>query len=127
MDTKQILILIGFAIYYFLRAKGNKDKKVAPKRPQPNQKPPSRQKNLEEILRDLAQQGETPVEQEREPARPTFDYEVPSIEIKEEKKVEKPKESKTVRISLDEGSDQSSEFDLRQAVINDAILNRPWK
>mgnify|MGYP000962057795 CR=1 FL=1 len=130
MDTKQILILIGFAIYYFLRANGNKDKKqkkVAPKRPQSNQKGSSRQKNLEEILRELAQQGETPIEKKKEAPKPAFEYEVPSIEEIEDKKVEEPKETKTTRISLEDDSHESMHFDLRQAVINDAILNRPWE
>ena len=43
------------------------------------------------------------------------------------KKVEEPNETKTTRISLEDDSHESMHFDLRQAVINDAILNRPWE
>ena len=128
MDTKQILILIGFAIYYFLRANGNKDKKqkkAAPKRAQPRPTSAKPQKSLEEILRDLANQGEEVEKPKPKPVPPAYEYEKP---VEQPKPTVKKEYKVTAPLEVHETDEEdSAEFDLKQAVINDAILNRPWK
>lgn len=128
MDAQQILILIGFAIYYFIRANSKKeqDQKVKPKkRPQQRTKP-TPQRSIEDILRDLA--GDQ-VQTERK--KEIF----VEPEVIDEIIVETPTENQPRRVhvestrlttlELDDEEEEESSFDLRQAVINDAILNRP--
>jgi len=131
VDFKQILLLIGIGLYYYLQSR-NKDKKTqkkptrrpGPQAPQTNPTPTSNPKTtLEDILRELVE--------EEPPRKPEPRAKIKHVEI--DKSVRKPKSAETTprskpvkrikRIEVEEID--ASNFDLRQAVINDAILNRP--
>lgn len=130
MGPKQILILIGVAVYYYLRYSSGKDKttKKPVQRPSQPKKQPVSQPSLEELLRNLTNQVEEPVKERKpkkkkvKPAEPIIkevDHHSQKIEsiLREEK-------AQQARIELIEDEDED-DFDLRQAVINDVILNRP--
>ncbi|MBO6516046.1 MAG: hypothetical protein JJ975_05805 [Bacteroidia bacterium] len=157
MDTRQILLLAGLAVYYYLRSQAKKNKKQAEQqrkaaqarereaqRNAPQQQPqqsrpvPQAEKSLEDILRELA--GEAPRQQTPPPA-PTpkprqrakikhieVDQSTPppvSAEVTPRRKHEAPKTTIKRVIEVEEEEREELDFDLRQAVINDAILNRP--
>ncbi len=123
MEFKNILILVGVAVYYYLRARSNSKKNEAN---QKNVKPSpktssSKGRSLEDILREF-QQEVTP-----EPSpNPEQRFEEPIIEKEFVEKSKPIQPVKLVEIEEEEDGDEDS-FDLRQAVINDAILNRPHR
>jgi hypothetical protein len=125
MDTKQILILIGFAIYYFIRSSGKKNKeqqqRAAKQRPQ-NTPAPKPERSIEEILRDLAGETAPKVEKPKYKEVPKKEIVIESATENKPRREHKSEPFKTSQIAED---NDEVEFDLRQAIINDAILNRP--
>ncbi|MCB9262362.1 MAG: hypothetical protein H6607_08315 [Flavobacteriales bacterium] len=128
MDIEKLLPLILIALYYLFGKKSSDEKKKAPKpvaqkRPTASSKP---QKTLEDIIRELSGQ---PEEKESKPAerkkiKHTHEADIP-MESLETKKYVRPRiESKSTRRVMAEEAEEI-DFDLQQAVINDAILNRP--
>lgn len=126
MDTKQILILIGFAIYYLIRSSGSKqkDQKAAPKKRPQKRNPAAPQRSIEDILRDLAGEKESKAEKTI-----TFEPDEPVVEIPTEIQPRRPHPPATPhkRIEVEHDEEEDHGFDLRQAIINDAILNRPYQ
>ena len=125
MELKQILILVGFAIYYFIRSQGNKDKdkKATPKK-RAQQRPDSApQRSIEDILRDLAGESK-PVQREKEIFIEPEKEVVVATENQPRRSHSEPVPTKKMEVEQDD-EDGETTFDLRQAVINDAILNRP--
>lgn len=131
MDIKQILLLVGIGIYYYLKYRsGNKEeqkkpvKRARPKAPPANPTPVDQSKtSLEEILRNLVE--------EEAPRKPKPRAKIKHVEVDQTTPKAKSAETtprrtteKKKRIEV-EDLDAAIDFDLRQAVINDAILNRP--
>ena len=128
MDWQQIILLIGAALYFALKNKGQDQQKSKNKGGQKKrQERPT--PSLEDILRELT--GEGPARRPTPPPAP-----MPQPEPKHVvQKVHKPEPVKvhdipTVKLEDSEEEESPSnkpDFDLRQAVIYDAILNRPYQ
>ncbi|MFT5512486.1 MAG: hypothetical protein ACI8SE_000884 [Bacteroidia bacterium] len=129
MDTRQILILVGFAVYYFIRAKAKKAKdqnEATPNRPQAKRPTAKPQRSIEEILRDLAQEDK-PTPKVANVKKIRKEEIVPVIEVTENaprRSRSKSNEHKPIEV---EEIDEVFNFDLRQAIINEAILERPFQ
>jgi len=131
MELFEILLVVGTILYYVFRGSGDKKQKPKAKRPvsQPasqEQRPQKTERTLEEILRDLTE------------PKPAPKVEPVKAEVKKVEETPKyvslentPRHSHHPHVferfeayEIDEDPD-GSDIDLRQAVIYDAILNRP--
>lgn len=124
MELKQILILVGFAIYYFIRANSKKDQdqKAQPKKRPQQRANPTPQRSIEDILRDLA--GDTPPVTRQKEIYAEPEQEI--VELPTEQKPRRPHVEPVTHKKIEvEHDDEGVDFDLRQAIIIDAILNRP--
>jgi len=133
MELKNIIFMVLGILYFIFRASGNKDKSTK----EPDQKPQQNSRSgstpsIEDILRELT--GEAP----RSSPKVVKQKKAKPVEV-EQNEHEKYRETVSARqtrrplkliedlpIAEPEQTD-SFEFDLRQAIINDAILNRPYK
>ncbi|MCB0735214.1 MAG: hypothetical protein KDC76_11565 [Bacteroidetes bacterium] len=126
MDWQQIIFIILGIIYFLFRNNG--DKEQTKKKPQPKRASGGGSTtSLEEILRELTGKQPKSRKQNREPEAPV-EYE-PLVRTPQPERI---KESSIKRIEVVHLDDHEHidhrehlDFDLRQAVINDAILNRP--
>lgn len=128
MDFLEILAFIVGLIYFMSRSKRKSETKVVPPAPQNTDQPasPRGEKNLEDIFREIMRQ-QMPVAKEIRVEEPEPEY---ILRRPVQSEVNKPK-NKTVErvISLSKNKENvrhMPDFDLRQAVIYDAILNRPY-
>ncbi|MFT5722944.1 MAG: hypothetical protein ACI9JN_000049 [Bacteroidia bacterium] len=122
MDIKQILILVGFAVYYFIKNSNKKEKDQTNPNARKPQQAAGSQRSIESILRDLSEKS-IPV---KEAPKASVEPVSPSYSEATENKPRRPHRKKTIPESIQiETLDDDVHFDLRQAIINDAILNRP--
>ena len=134
MDNFFELIPFIIGILYFVFGRGKKTKeKPRPRRstPQPTKNTPS----LEDILKELT--GElSPEPSAAEPVREAVEEQIKEEEIVYQDPFVHDADTgpslKEIREELLEAKhlevqEQEKEFDLRQAVINEAILNRPYQ
>lgn len=135
MSVIKVLLVIGAIIYYLTKAgsKENKSRKPAPRapQPQPNKQAsqPVEEKSLDDIIRELAHtpKHEKPAPRERVRIKhiETKDNRPPEA-ISSETLPRRHEEGFTGVHHEEEEDDYVKQiFNLRQAVINDAILNRP--
>ena len=124
-------MLIGFIAYYLLRARGENAKKQVKKAPPPTSSDEERP-SLDDLLRKLQEQMEPPKSKVKpiEVVEPVAEEKVPekrpSRPVRTSVRSSKKSVIKPVELEVDP-VDERSDFDLRQAVINDAILNRPYQ
>ncbi|MBR9861433.1 hypothetical protein GYB22_11955 [bacterium] len=141
MDISEYIWIIG-AVLYFLFSRG-KRKEESPNAPKPKSKKQSRpRKSLEDILKELSGEGEfvpqpEPVVKKKPKARSRK-----KIEIHEHNEIyedtinhdgdtgetieilrEKLESERIRRLQLEE---YKRDFDLQQAVVYDAIMNKPY-
>ncbi len=157
MDTRQILLIIGVAVYYFIRHQSKKNKtKQEYRQPEPRQEQPQheqpqqeqprqrsllapqqrpqqpmtqpQEKSLEDILRELAGEQKVKAREDRVKIKHIeTDYTTKPEAISTEKlarRADTKKRASTPRIEVEE-DEASVDFNLHQAIVNDAILNRP--
>ena len=132
MDTRQILILVGLAVYYFVRSRGkksNEQQKSAPNRPQARRTAAKPQRSIEDILRDLAQEDNPSSTEIKSHPTKILKEEVvtPVVEATENRPRRPHREHKKHTPIEVEELDESADFDLREAVIYEAILNPPYQ
>ncbi|MBI1305033.1 MAG: hypothetical protein GC181_00300 [Bacteroidetes bacterium] len=136
MEWVKILGLFAVALYY-LFSKVSSESKNTPKKSQPK-RPGNNPTSLEEILRELSNQTQTkssstppkPVEsrnrkklshnhEQEEYLRPEWEAEPKSKPVIKVKSIEK--------IEMEPLDHHEHDIDLKQAIIYDAILNRPYR
>lgn len=139
MELKNIVLLILGILYFIFRASGNKEKsaKKPGQRPQQSSEGGGSTPSIEDILRELT--GEAP-----RTTQPPVEHKMNKVKkvkpvVVEQNEHEKYRETVAARQTkrpikiveelpkVDLEQTESFEFDLRQAVINDAILNRPYQ
>jgi type IV secretory pathway VirB10-like protein len=141
MDNIAELIPFIIAILYFVFGRGKKKKNAPnPNRPKPAKKPSTATTSLEDILRELS--GETAPKPKPKPAtKPQPAYVAPPQPIEsdpdymaaEYNKIShhnSDKDIATIRKEIDEATRRENKkveipFDLKDAIIYDAIMNRP--
>jgi len=124
-------------IAYLFRGRKNKKRKVLPGRPNPKreQEPMEETSAGEDPFKKMLDDFLKPKESEKSIDEKMTIPEEKELSVSEKieqlKNTEKPKKEKALdieekRTEIEKTTDWSSSFDLRQAVINEAILNRPY-
>jgi hypothetical protein len=131
MDTQQIVLIILGILYFLFRSSGDKSKKSKP-RPQnrgsdQHSSSEKRTTSIEDILRELSGQSQEVPQIKKTPVKEKANTETkvpykPPVNV-ESKKVD-PIEP-VIAESVDKKESKNINFDLRKAVIYDAVLNRP--
>ncbi len=132
MDTQQIVLIVLGILYFLFRSSGSKDKKKQ-SAPQGNTSE-KRTTSIEDILRELSGETARPVQQapvaEKRHEEPVVVPETKKVRSRERhtpspklRVVNLPPLVDVNNAAITE--DENVEFNLRQAIIYDAILNRP--
>ena len=125
MSDIKIIMLIGLGIYYFIKYANRPDKKSRNQKPQAqpvsseNQDP---ERSLEDIIKELS--GDLEPQPKPTPVQKGFlkDHTTKSISNRTKRRTAHVEH--TNKIEVEELDDEQA-FDLRQAIIYDAVLNRP--
>ncbi|MCB9245435.1 MAG: hypothetical protein H6606_03305 [Flavobacteriales bacterium] len=127
MDFIEIVAFIVGLLYFIFRANKKGEQQLPKNRPQSGeQSEQADERSLEDIFREIMQQqapAPKVVRMEEEIKPPADERPQHSIlnerrELLKIKRIEEEEEEVTPKVVVD--------FDLKQAVINDAILNRPY-
>lgn len=139
MEPRQILLLVGLALYYWFRSTAKKNKQKNQQKAKPKTAPPRstaqdntpKERSLEEILRELAGESTPKPEPKAKPDNRER-QKIKHVEVKQPAYAPEAISTETLpryrRVAvkpLPEEEHEEVDFDLRQAVINDAIMNRP--
>lgn len=126
MDIQVVLIILGI-LYYLFRPSGKQKKANAP-RPKSDHNPTP---SIEDILRELTGQTQVvPPPKLKKPATVKIKPEpVAAVNVASENQPRRvrPQRQAENQYSTEEVEKEEVVFDLRQAIINDAILNRPYR
>lgn len=132
------IFIIGLIIYYiFIKPSAKKQEAAKQRRPQQGKDAKSPQRTFEDLIREFtnpspaSQQAEPVWEEEDEHEDYNQRHEEQKVVsesiVSSEKVVEEKVKAKVPFLRVETVEEENDfDFDLRQAIINDAILNRPF-
>ena len=139
MDLIELIPIILVALYYIFRPGKKQGEHDKGRERETGGEQQSGQRSLEDILREVMEGKPRPKPVYKEPKpkpvpEPVYEpEEIPDIYEsytgvfnKEKNDQSGKKLDLTVKLEITEDEEDEIDFDLRQAVINEAILKRPW-